>query len=83
MDIIDRGNVLAELHLNHALKQHNAGKKEALQEIFGYGEGVICHDCGSVIDWARVHALRGGGMPALRCIECQRIYERKKGRKWK
>jgi RNA polymerase-binding transcription factor DksA len=79
MDSVDQGNVLAEQHLNHALRHHMAGK-EPLGEIVE-GKSVICHDCRSAIDPKRVRALRMAGCPALRCIDCQRDHEHRMGKK--
>lgn len=76
MDIIDRGQALAEQHLEYSLAAHAASLKTNAAEIVD-GDAFICIDCTDAIPAARVAVLKSANRPALRCLHCQQTQERK------
>lgn len=76
MDVGDRGQALADKHLETALATHDANQQTGDVERRVNGR-YICIDCEDDIPAARVRALHLGGWPASRCIHCQRIKERR------
>jgi DnaK suppressor protein len=77
-DEVDDATTNAEEHFNHTLHRHYVDEMrqiEAARERAGTGLLNCCADCGEDIGYQR---LRVQPM-AVRCLDCQDLYERKSG----
>lgn len=72
-DFADTASRLSDMDLNIALMRHKttAAAEAASKPAFNRNSIRVCVDCDNLIDIARVRAVPC----AVRCIECQRVYE--------
>jgi RNA polymerase-binding transcription factor DksA len=75
-DEVDDATTNAEEHLNHTMHRHYVGELrliDAARERVDKGLIDCCVDCGNEIGYARLHAQP----VAVRCVDCQEVYERR------
>lgn len=77
-DEVDEATTNAEEHINHTMHRHYVDEMkqvEAARERAQQGLANSCADCGEEIGYERLRVHPH----ALRCIECQSLYERQGG----
>ena len=75
-DEVDDATTNAEEHIKHTMHRHyvrEIRQVEAALERASTGQFASCIDCGEEIDYARLRAQPF----AVRCLDCQEIYERR------
>ena len=77
-DEVDDATTSAEEHLNHTMHNHYVGEMrlaDAARERVASGQVDRCVDCDEPIGYERLRAQPF----AVRCVDCQEIYERRSG----
>jgi RNA polymerase-binding transcription factor DksA len=75
-DEVDDATTNAEEHLNHTMHRHYVGELrliDAARERVDKGLIDCCIDCGNEIGYDRLNVQPY----AVRCVDCQQLYERK------
>jgi RNA polymerase-binding transcription factor DksA len=75
-DEVDDATTNAEEHLNHTMHRHYVGELrliDAARERVDKGLIDCCVDCGNEIGYERLNVQPF----AVRCVDCQEVYERR------
>ena len=77
-DEVDEATTSAEEHLNHTMHRHYVDDMRQIEtalERASSGQLDRCVDCDGEIEYARLRAHPF----AMRCVECQEYFERRRG----